>query len=147
MTDKTIDALNDVTKTLIDSQKGYQKAAEITADDHAVLSAEFSRRSAERLNLVGRFQQQVVSMGGEPQDDGGMAGSAHRAWTDFSSMFTSDADAALEAIDDGEDHLAEAIEKKLEDEDVAVAVRPLLQEALASAREGERFADRLEELR
>ena len=59
------------------------------------------------------------------------------------SLFRDDEKAALEAVDDGEEHLAETIEDKLEKSEVQGQARALLQDALRSAREGEAFADRL----
>lgn len=142
MTNKNIDTLNDVTKMLIDSQKGYAKAAEVT-EDNFTFSAEFQQRSVERARLVNEFQSQVRSFGEEPKTEGGMLGSLHRAMTEFSSMFQSDEKAALEAIDDGEEQLAEYIESKLDDDELDMRTRALLQNAHRAAKAGERFADRL----
>ena len=143
MTDQNIDALNDVTKTLIDSRKGYEKACELADDSHA-LQAEFKRRKAEREQLVTAFQNKVRQLGGEPVTDGGTLGSFHRGFTDFVSIFRDDEKAALGAIDDGEEHLAEEIESKMERDELTADVRELLQKAHISAKQGEAFADRLD---
>lgn len=60
-----IDALNDVTKVLIDSKKGYEKCCEL-ADDGYALRAQFLKRANERADLVSRFHHHVRSLGGEP---------------------------------------------------------------------------------
>ncbi|WP_273241698.1 PA2169 family four-helix-bundle protein [Hyphomonas atlantica corrig.] len=137
-----IDALNDVTKVLIDSQKGYEKCADVT-DENFAFQAEFRRRANDRAGLINRIQQQVRSLGGEPQTEGGTLGALHRTLTEFSSLFQNDAKAALEAVDDGEAHLASAIKDRMDKPEVQGQSRALLQEAYASASEGEAFADRL----
>lgn len=137
---KEIDALNDITKVLIDSQKGYQKAYEITGENYS-LKPQFLHRAQERSKLVDRFQSQVRSMGGEPETNGGLLAGAHRGWMQFTALFSDDEHAALEAIDDGEEHLAESIEKRLERDDIHGETRALLNEAYRSAKEGEVFAD------
>lgn len=138
-----IDALNDVTKTLIDSQKGYQKVCEIS-DDSFKLRGKFQSLAAERADLIQAFQNQVRHYGGEPQTSGGMGGSMHRAWTDFTTLFQDDEKAALEAVEGGEEHLAKEAASKLENEELDISTRELLQRAQASACYGENFADRAE---
>jgi uncharacterized protein (TIGR02284 family) len=145
MSNTDIEVLNDVTKTLIDSQKGYEKAADITTE-HTALRSQFQERAGTRQQLINEAQLRVRALGGEPQQDGGSMGSLHRAMTDFSAMFQSDKKAALEAIDDGEEHLAEQVGDKLEKDDLSADTRALLIKVRASAVEGERFAERLEEV-
>lgn len=135
--------LNSVTKTLIDSCKGYEMCAEV-ANDTPALRQEFMRRKAERDALVSEFQSTVRQHGGEPEMDGSMSGAVHRGFTRFSSMFQSDANAAVEALDDGEEFLAEKIEDKLEDNVFSSPVSQLLQKAHTSAKSGERFAELVE---
>ena len=142
MTNRNVEVLNDVTKTLIDSQMGYDKVCEIAEDDYA-LKAKFQELAAERNELTQAFQNHVRSFGEEPVTSGSAAGSLHRAWADFTSLFESDEKAALDAVDSGEDHLAEKIEDKLKEDGLDMAVRELLGRARASARFGEKFADDL----
>lgn len=144
MTNTDIKTLNSVTKTLIDSCKGYETCADI-ADDSYALKAEFQRRQNERKQLISDFQYQVRALGGEPADDGSMTGAVHRGFTRFLSFFRDDEAAAISALDDGEEFLAEKIEDKLEDERLTVQTRDLLQRACSSAKDGERFADMLED--
>jgi len=143
MTDANIKVLNSVTKTLIDSCKGYETCAEISDDSYA-LRSEFLRRKSEREQLVQELQNQVTAYGGEPVTDGSMSGAVHRGFTRFSSAFRNDEQAAISALDDGEEFLAEKIEDKLEDNILAPQATALLQRAMASAKSGERFADMLD---
>lgn len=144
MTNQSVETLNDVTEMLIDSCKGYEKAAEI-ADDNYAFKSEFQRRGQERAQLVTDFQNRTRALGGQPRTEGGALGSLHRAITDFSTLFRDDEKAALDAIDDGEEQLAEYVEGKLDDDGIDAESRTLLQRAHAAAKEGECFADRLEE--
>ncbi|WP_375208654.1 PA2169 family four-helix-bundle protein [Hyphomonas jannaschiana] len=139
---KQIEALNDIAKVLIDSKKGYEKAYEMV-DDNFALKPQFLHRAQERGQLVEQFQSQVRHLGGEPQTDGGMLGDAHRGWMQFTSLFQKDQKAALEAIDDGEEYLAEQAEERLQRDDIHGEVRTLLTQAYHSAHDGECFADAL----
>lgn len=143
MTNESIDALNDITEMLIDSRKGYEKAAEVTDDNYA-FKTEFQRRAQDRAALVTEFQNRVRTIGGEPRNNGGVLGSLHRASLEFSSLFRDNEKAALDAIDDGEEQLAETIESKLEREELDAETRALLQKAHTAAKQGECFAERLE---
>ena len=141
MSDKNIEILNDVTKTLIDSCKGYEKACETSGDNQA-LREEFRRRAQQRSDLVAQFQQEAASLGGDAEADGSMLGAAHRTFIDFAGLFQKDSQAALSAIDDGEENLCEQIQERLEEDGLNPGTRTLLQRAYRAAKEGERFADR-----
>jgi uncharacterized protein (TIGR02284 family) len=143
MQNENIDALNDVTKSLIDSHRGYKQAYEMS-DDSSTLRSQFQTRMNEREALVADFQNHVRALGGEPVTDGGSAGAVHRGFTKFSSMFRDDEQAALSAIDDGEEHLAEEIQRKLNDDRLSPDIRSLLTRAHDSAVKGEAFAERNE---
>ncbi|WP_298916625.1 PA2169 family four-helix-bundle protein [uncultured Algimonas sp.] len=140
---KDIDILNDVTKVLIDSHKGYETCVEVSDDSYA-LQSNFRERAERRAGLIREFQAEVQKLGGAPSTAGSVAGAAHRAWTSFTTLFADDEKAAIEAIDDGEEFLADKIEDVLKDEALQPRTRELLQKAHADAREGERFADALD---
>jgi len=141
MTKSAIEALNDVTKMLIDSLEGYRKSVEV-ADEHHGHKAEFQQRADIRADLIADFQFRVRALGGEAETEGGVLAALHRGTMDIMSLFRDDKEAALAAIDDGEEQLAEKIESELENNDLDQETRALLQKAHASARNGERFADR-----
>lgn len=145
MSNENINVLNSVTKTLIDSAKGYQACCEMADDSHA-LQTEFTCRAGERQALASRFQNQVRAYGGEPKDNGSVSGTLHRGFTRFSGAFMNDERAALEALDDGEDFLSEKIEDKLEYAGLTQETVSLLKEAQAQAKSGERFADIMENM-
>lgn len=140
MSNNDIQILNSVTKTLIDSCQGYQTCIDVS-DDSYTLRSEFQRRQNERQNLINDFQDVVRTLGGEPRTEGSATGAVHRAFTRFSSFFRDDEAAAISALDDGEEFLAEKIEDKLEDCDMSPKSANLLRRAYTSAIEGERFAE------
>jgi len=143
MTDRNIKTLNSVTKTLIDSCQGYQTCADVSDDSYS-LQTEFNRRQSERQQLINEFQGQVRQLGGVPAEEGSMVGAVHRGFTRFSSMFRDDEAAAISALDDGEEFLAEKIEDKLEDGMFDSTTESLLRKAHQSVKSGERFADMLD---
>ncbi len=145
MSTDSIDVLNDITRMLIDSQKGYQNAAEVV-EDHPAFVTEFRRRAAERADLIAEFQVHTRTLGGHPETDGGTLGSLHRVLTEFSALFQDDRKAALHAIDDGETHLADEIEDKIQKDGLDAGTQELLRKAHTAAKAGERFAERLEDL-
>lgn len=144
MTNRNIKTLNFVTKTLIDSCQGYQTCADVSDDSYS-LQTEFKRRQAERQALVSEFQEQIRQLGGTPEEEGSMVGAVHRGFTRFSSLFQNDEAAAISALDDGEEFLAEKIEDKLENGDLDLQTASLLARAHQSAKSGERFADMLDD--
>ena len=142
-TARDIGVLNDVTQTLIDSHKGYETCVEAVGTN-AALSKAFRDRADARSALIREFQTAVQTLGGTPATSGSVVGAVHRAWTSFTTLFADDEKAAIEAVDDGEEFLAETIEDKLGDTRLMPATRELLVKAHESAREGERFADALD---
>lgn len=140
MNDVTIRILNSVTKALIDSSQGYQACAEVCEDNYK-LQSEFARRRKERNEIISEFQNHVRELGGAPAETGSLSGAVHRGFTRFSSLFRDDEVAAISALDDGEEFLAEKIEDKLKDYIVDNSTAELLTKAHLAAKKGERFAD------
>lgn len=145
MSNDNIKTLNKITKKLIDTQYGYSKGAEIIEDDSA-LKTELSRRANARSNFVSDFQAKVRMHGEEPETDGTMTGRIHEGFTKFSSLFRDDRKAALSAIDDAEEMLADDVKDAMDDKDLTPDVRQALMQVYTAAKEGERFADRLEDV-
>jgi len=142
--EKNIEILNDVTAKLIDSCKGYNMCADV-AEDNLVLKNQFKQRESARQQLVNEFKSKVSELGGEVENSGTVGGSAHRAFTQFMSVFKDDSKAAVDALDTGEEHLAEYIADKRKESGLHADTTLLLNRAHASALEGERFADLLDD--
>ena len=142
MSDHDAVVLTTVTRTLIDSQKGYRTCSEVVSDD-PVLSAELMSRHYDRVSLVHVFQTATVALRGSRRVSGSTFGALHRGLTRLTALFRNERFAAGSALDDGEEYLTEMIESRLEDASLQLKTRDLLQMALVSARGGERLAARL----
>lgn len=134
-----IDTLNEIITLMIDSHKGYEACLKVL-DNHP-LEQRFAKRALERSFLIQTFQNQVSSLGGEPSESGSISGALHRKWTQFTTVFKDDLEAALQAIDDGEEFLANKIKESFFAEDLSVETKALLQKAFVSACEGEKLAE------
>ncbi len=143
-----IEVLNDVTKILIDSERGFRESANQLDSQYLLLKGELSTRAIQRNRLVQSFQQEVRNLGGEPETDGSLRGKVYQNFKKFTGLFKDDDKAALSAINDGEDYLSEYIQDKLEDnEELTYNTRQLLKTAHRDSCEGERFAERHLEIR
>lgn len=144
MNERNIEVLNDVTAKLIDSCKGYGMCADMV-EKNPRLQREFSQRQKTRQSLVNEFQSQVRAYGGDYEVKGTVGGSMHQAYSKFMNLFKEDTQAAADALDTGEEHLANYISDQLEEQGLTYDTSNLLRKARANACEGERFADYLDD--
>ena len=128
----TIEELNDVTRLMIDSFKGYSEAAD-EADDSFALKSEFVQRAETRSKMIAAVQDHVRALGGEPSVHGTMRGAVHRGWVNFANIFRDDEHGAMSSVANGERFLAARIEDCIEDGQLDAAGVELLQTAHADA--------------
>lgn len=136
MSDKNVGTLNSLIATTLDSVDGYRKAAdEANAEQFKDV---FLSRANERQAIVTSFQAKVRELGGNPEDDGTVLASAHRAFLGLRDALTGDRDdrAVVAEVERGEDHIKAKFESALKDDDLDPAVRQLVQTAFTSVREG-----------
>ncbi len=96
--------LNHLVERAIDGQKGFEEAAEHVAPGQ--LKDEFISKSSQRAKFAAELKNKVREMGREAEDEGTVAGIAHRAWIDVKTAVTpneSDNKAVLEAVRAGEE--------------------------------------------
>lgn len=137
MTSSTKDAtvLNTLIATLLDSVDGYQKSAGDI--DNQALADKFNARARERQSAVTKLQAAVASAGGNPEDDGTLAGGAHRAFLNLKEAVMGRDDKAIVAeIERGEDYLKNKFETALADVDLSPAARAAAEDAWQSVRAG-----------
>ncbi|PIX66100.1 MAG: hypothetical protein COZ43_07830 [Sphingomonadales bacterium CG_4_10_14_3_um_filter_58_15] len=139
----SVDILNDILETLIDSKHGYEKAAEIA--DRDALKNFFSRRAASRSAMSAAVRNAIIDLGGKPEDDGTILGSAHRVFMGISAAVQDNDEAAIEAVDTGEEHLRKKFEKALDDEDLTASAQTLLRNYQGELRADGRLIDYLED--
>lgn len=141
----TIEELNDVTRLMIDSYKGYAEAAD-EADDSFALKSEFKQRAERRSKMIAGIQNHVRELGGEPSTHGTARGAVHRGWVNFANVFRDDEHGAMSSVANGERFLATRIEDCIEDGQLDTQGVSMLQtahaDACSAAAEFERRDDR-----
>lgn len=141
--EKSIGQLNDVLETLIDSSDGYTKAAEVA--DRDVFKNFFIRRAAARRAMAAEIQAEIKQLGGEPETEGTILAKAHRMFLTISSAVQDNDEAAIEAVDTGEEHLRNKIEDAINANDLGVSSKAILSNFQGELRADERLIDYLEE--
>jgi len=136
MSDKNVGTLNSLIATTLDSVDGYRKAADEANAER--FKDVFLSRANERQAIVTNFQAKVRELGGNPEDDGTVLASAHRAFLGLRDALTGDRDdrAVVAEVERGEDHIKAKFESALKDDDLDPSVRQLVQTAFTSVREG-----------
>jgi len=110
--DKVISILNDLIETCRDGQEGFKEAAENATSPE--LKNFFREVSRERGRFVGELQQEVRTLGGDPEKAGSTAGTLHRVWMDIKGTFTGKDDGSiLNECERGEDSAVKAYEDAL----------------------------------
>lgn len=132
---KDVAILNTLIATLLDSIDGYQKSAGDI--DNQALAEKFNSRARERQSAVAKLQAAVAAAGGNPEDDGTILASAHRAFLSLKEAVAGRDDKAIVAeVERGEDYLKNKFETALADGDLSPVSRSAAQEAWTSVRAG-----------
>ena len=130
-----ISTLNGLIATTLDSVDGYAEAVKDT--ENAGFVTLFNSLAGERRQLVSRLQQEVTSLGGEPEDDGTILAGAHRVFLNLKSVVTGHDDKAIiNEVEAGEDHIKAKYEDALKDRDLSPAVQTLIASAYDSVKAG-----------
>jgi len=115
MNDQTKDVvkvLNNLIETCKDGQEGFKTCAEDI--NNPELKALFVKRSQECGVAAGELQQEVVALGGEPEDSTSVSADLHRRWVDLKSLVTGKSEeAVLNEAERGEDHAKAAYKEAL----------------------------------
>ncbi|HEX8401477.1 MAG TPA: PA2169 family four-helix-bundle protein [Allosphingosinicella sp.] len=139
-----ISVLNGLIETTIDSVDGYRRSAQEATSSR--FSSQFLERANEREQVVSKLREAVRSMGGNPEDDGSVLASAHRAFLSLKDKVTgSDDKAIVSEVDHGETYLAGKWEAALKDEGLSQQARSIVQQCYDSVREGADTFRRLNE--
>ncbi|MBO0749007.1 MAG: PA2169 family four-helix-bundle protein [Porphyrobacter sp.] len=130
-----ITILNTLIATTLDSVKGYREAAEQSED--ASHRQFFTEMSDERSRVAADLQQQVRSLGGDPEMDSSAAGATHRSWLNLKSAVTGrDEKAIVNEVERGEDYIKEKFEDAIADDELGAATRGALEKCFGSIRKG-----------
>ncbi|MCU6455318.1 PA2169 family four-helix-bundle protein [Sphingomonas sp. A2-49] len=127
--------LNGLIVTTLDSMKGYEDAAkDAESTQFATMFADFAR---DRAKVATDLQNQVRSLGGEPEMDSSMLAAAHRTFMDLKQAITGkDDEAIIQEVERGEDHIKAKFEDAMKDDGLAPATLAVITDAFASVREG-----------
>ncbi|MGI8669829.1 MAG: PA2169 family four-helix-bundle protein [Aridibacter sp.] len=113
--DNVISTLNNLIETCKDGQQGFKDAAE--GVENSELKTLFFDLSQQRSKFAGELQQEVRSLGGDPEDAGSVSGSIHRGWINLKSAITGkDETAILNECERGEDAAKKAYKEALEND-------------------------------
>ncbi len=137
-----ISTLNSLIATTLDSVDGYRKAAE-NADSEQYRRM-FNDCAQEREQIVRALQDEVRTEGGNPEDDGTVLASAHRAFLSLRDAVSGRDDTAIIAeVERGEDHIKAKYESALDANLTGNAVT-VVSRAYASVKAGH---DRMRDLK
>lgn len=110
--DKVVKVLNHLIQTCKDGEAGYREAAEDVNDPE--LRTLFNRHAQQRAGYAAELSQEVIRLGGDPEDTGGVAAALHRAWTNVKQALSgNDRDAVLAEVERGEGSAIETYEDAL----------------------------------
>ena len=112
--DKAISVLNNLIETVKDGEQGFRTAAEGLTDPQT--KALFNDYSRQRAQMARELQDEVRSLGGDPEKAGSTAGALHRGWIDIKSAVTGKNPHAIVAeAERGEDSAKNAYDEALKE--------------------------------
>jgi uncharacterized protein (TIGR02284 family) len=129
-----IKVLNELITTTLDSADGYCEAAKDA--DNPTFKNLFSQWASERRQVVNELQEQVRILGGKPQDDGSVLASAHRMFLNIRDSLSKGDKGVVEEVERGEDYIKGKFEDALDDDDLSVSLRPVVNRAYESVIQG-----------
>ena len=131
--DHAVKVLNSLIETTIDSANGYKDAAEHI--DNPAYKTMFAERSAKRLELTRRLQDEVRSFSGQPEDDASMMGKLHNKFTELKAAVTGHSDTAvIDEVERGEDFIKDKYEAAIRDEELPPQARAVVTELYQSVK-------------
>ena len=143
-TNHDISVLNGLIESTIDSVDGYRRSAQEATSSR--FSAQFLERANERDQIVSKLRDEVRRLGGNPEDDGSVLASAHRAFLSLKDKITGSDDQAIVAeVDHGESYLNGKWEAALQDDRLSPQARQVIQQCYDSVRQGRDTFRRLHE--
>ena len=131
-----------LTDTTFDSVEGYRQAAEKA--DSPQLKQALQQRCQQREQTLNQMNAELQRQGDELVTKGTITGEAHQMWASITSAFENNDEAAAERVEEGEDYIKGKFESALNDDDLDLQERAIVQQCYAEICEGERFGDMIE---
>jgi len=127
--------LNDLIATTFDSVDGYTEAAKNSESDRFI--AMFNARALERKAVLATMRAEVTRLGGKPEEDGTMLGSAHRVFLNLkAAVIGRDEQAIIAEVEQGEDHIKAKFEDAMADTELSPGVIHMIRECYTSVKQG-----------
>ncbi|UOB16725.1 ferritin-like domain-containing protein [Abyssalbus ytuae] len=145
-TEKMGNKLNELLERTYDAEKGFKNAAENVKNPS--LKNYFNRKAQERYDFGHKLKTEIRSFGQDVEKGGSLAGTAHRAWMDLKSYFSSDnEEAILEEAIRGEKAAVKEYDDVLEDDTLPYSTKSLLIEQKNEIEKGLASIKRMEDIR
>lgn len=106
-----IATLNNLIQTCKDGEQGFRTAAEGVKDGQT--RSMFLEFAQQRADMARELQQEVRTLGGDPEKSGSVSGTAHRGWMNIKSAVTGDDLSIIAEAERGEDIAVKAYEEAL----------------------------------
>jgi len=133
--DKSVHQLQDLLSINIDSQRGFEEAAENTNDPQ--LKSLFRDFSQRRAHNAAELRQCITGAGKEPTTSGSVSATLHRWWIDAKQAMTGkDAESILNEAERGEDSIKDEYEGALQNLPESSGARTLVEQQYENIREG-----------
>lgn len=131
---EVLETVQDLLSLNVDSEKGFEEAAENTND--ASLKSFFREMGARRHRNAEELETFLVQNGKSPSHKGTTSGALHRWWIDAKqAIMGGDAASVLSEAERGEDSIKDEYQKALRDTR-GHNVHALLEQQFANVREG-----------
>jgi uncharacterized protein (TIGR02284 family) len=138
-----ISLLNRLIEITIDSADGYREAVKDVSNPE--LKSIFQRRARERLAAFSSLQSQVKALGGQPEDEGTLLASMHRAFVNLRSTVRDGDLAVIDEVERGEDRIKSKYEEVIGDGRLSSSSLAVTQHAYESVRSAHEEMSRLKQ--
>ncbi|RDS79505.1 PA2169 family four-helix-bundle protein [Dyella monticola] len=126
--------LNRLIEVTIDSAEGYGEAAKDARNPE--LKAIFQRRVDERMAAFHSLQSQVTALGGQPEDEGTLLASMHRAFVNLRATVQSGDLSVVDEVERGEDRIKAKYDDAIRSGELSASSLAAVEQAYESVRSG-----------
>ncbi len=128
----TISTLNDLVEINNDRIAGFEKAISFIKDGNQDLKSLFEDYSTQSRKFGQELSTVVGQYNGEVETGNSLGGTLHRAWIDVKSLFSKgDRESILSEAETGEDAIKAAYTKALDNADLPLDVKSLIEQQAA----------------
>lgn len=132
--DKAVTVLNELIETAVDGENGFRTAAEDMKDSS--IKQLFTSYSQQRAGIADELRREVRRLGGDPDKKGHVTGAIHRGWINLKAALTGhDTHAVLSEAERGEDVAKAAFQKALENADLPIETRQIVERQFMQVKE------------